>query len=367
MHVIGGGEIGGAERHLLTLMELLDKEYFTPELLCLCRGPFAAACRAGGITTHEIIMRHKLDLGTVEPVRKLIREQGIDLVHTHGARANLVARIAAQQEGVPIVTTFHSVLRYDYQSRLEAFMARVLTRLTNGLTAFFIAVSGAVKEDLVGMGAAADRIRVIYNGLDLSGLVPEIGPAEVRARLQLPPEGRVVATVGRLHPVKGQVYFLEAAASLSSRFRDVVFMIVGEGQERPVLEQRIRELGLTDRVVLTGFYPHTSDLYPVMNVFCLPSLMEGMPLVVLEAMHFGVPVVAARVGGVPEVVTDGETGLLVPPENSKALAEGITRLLEEPELAAELAGRARERVVEFTVESMARQVEEIYREVIGGR
>ena len=367
MHVIGGGEIGGAERHLLTLMELLDKEYFTPELLCLCQGPFAASCRARGITTHEVIMRHKLDLGTVEPVRRLIREQNIGLVHTHGARANLVARIAAHQEGVPIVTTFHSVLRYDYQSWWEAFMARVLTRLTNGLTAFFIAVSGAVKEDLMDMGVAADRIRVIYNGLDLSGLVPEIGAVEVRARLQLPPEGRVVATVGRLHPVKGQVYFLEAAASLSASFPDVVFMMAGEGPERPVLEQRIKELGLTERVVLTGFYPHTSDLYPVMDVFCLPSLMEGMPLVVLEAMHFGVPVVAARVGGVPEVVQDGETGLLVPPENSEALAEGIARLLQERELAAELAERARKQVMEFTVESMVRQVEDIYREVIDGR
>ena len=137
LQVIGGGEIGGARGTCLPLCALWTGREVYPELLCLCRGPFAL-CRQEGITTHEAIMRHKLDLTTVAPIRRLIRKQDIDIVHTHGVRANLVARIAGRAEGVPVVTTFHSLLRYDYSSQAEAWVARVLTRLTNNRTDRFM-------------------------------------------------------------------------------------------------------------------------------------------------------------------------------------------------------------------------------------
>jgi hypothetical protein len=120
LQVIGGGEFGGAEQHLLTLMRLLDRDRFSPVLICLCEGPFAELCRREGIETHEIFMSHKLDLKVVDPIRTLIRENRIDIVHTHGMRANLAARMAGKKEGIPVITTFHSILRYDYQSAWEA-------------------------------------------------------------------------------------------------------------------------------------------------------------------------------------------------------------------------------------------------------
>ncbi len=364
LQVIGGGEIGGAERHLLTLMRLMDRERFIPELLCLCRGPFAPQCRREGITTHEVIMRHKLDLGTVAPIRRLIREQEIDIVHTHGVRANLVARISGRAEGVPIVTTFHSLLRYDYSSTAEAWVARALTRLTNNRTDRFIAVSGAVKEDLVTMGVPPDKVNVIYNGLDVSLLVPGDEPATVRGKLGILPGQRVVAMVGRLHAVKGHVYLLQAARQIVNQYDDVLFLLVGEGPERGLIERTIKELDLVDRVIMTGYYPNISELYPVMDMLCLPSLMEGMGLALLEAMYFGVPVVATRVGGIPELIIDGESGLLVDPGNSDALAIAITWLLDDPALRQRLIAGGRKRAQEFTVEKMVRQTENVYTSLI---
>jgi|LFRM01.1.fsa_nt_gb glycosyltransferase involved in cell wall biosynthesis len=360
LQVIGGGEIGGAERHLLTIMRLVNRERFTPELLCLCEGPFAGLCREEGITTHEAIMRHKLDLATVAPIRRLIREQNIDIVHTHGVRANLVARIAGRAEGVPVVTTFHSLLRYDYSSQAEAWVARALTRLTNNRTDRFIAVSGAVKEDLVAMGVKPDNVSVIYNGLDVSALVPGDEPDAVKRKLGILPGQRVVAMVGRLHAVKGHVFLLQAARQIVTQYDDVVFLLVGEGPERRLIERTVEELGLNDKVIMTGYYPNVSELYPVMDMLCLPSLMEGMGLVLLEAMYFGVPVVATQVGGIPELIIDGESGLLVAPGNSEALAVAITWLLDDPQLRQRLIAGGRQRAQEFTVEKMVRQTERVY-------
>ena len=175
-------------------------------------------------------MRHKLDLATVAPIRRLIRKQDIEIVHTHEMRANLVARIAGRAEGVPVVTTFHSLLRYDYSSSAEALVARALTRLTNNRTDRFIAVSGAVKEDLTTMGVKPDKVQVIYNGLDVSALVPGDDPDAVRRKLGILPGQRVVAMVGRLHAVKVHVFLLQAARQVVASTTIVVFLLVGGGR-----------------------------------------------------------------------------------------------------------------------------------------
>lgn len=364
LHVIGGGEIGGAEEHLLTLMGLLDREAFSPSLLCLCHGPFAAVARGRGIPTREIPMRHKLDLAVVGPIRQLLREQNIDVVHTHGVRANLVARLAAHREELPVVTTLHSVLRYDYRSRLEAWVARAITRLTNRYTDRFIAISAAIREDALAMGIPAERVQVIYNGLDVSRFRPARPPAEVRRELSLREEDPVVAVIGRLHPVKGQRYFLQAASRLHAVRPGLQFLLVGEGPARAELQELAEFLGLGDSVTMPGYFPHVEELYPLIDVLCVPSVMEGLGLVVLEAMHFGTPVVATAVGGIPELITDQREGLLVPPRDSEALAAAVARLLDDRDLARRLAEAGRQRVREFTVESMARQVEALYRQLV---
>lgn len=360
LHVIGGGEVGGAEELVLTQMELLDKDRYQPYMVCLCAGPFARLVAEHGFPAKVMAMKHRLDLTPVQPLRELMRREGIDIVHTHGVRANLVARQAGRLEGVPVVTTVHSVLRFDYDSWLKAELARLLTRLTNRNTDHFIAISGAIRDEIRSMGVSPAKISVIYNGLNSSRFTESRPTHELVRELGLVEGRKVVSMVARLHPVKGHRYFLEAARQVIDAGIDAQFLIIGEGDQRQKLEARVKQLGLRERVRMPGYWGKVEEIYAVSDVLCVPSVMEGLGLVVLEAMYFGVPVVASNTGGIPEIITDGRNGLLVEPRNADDLARSIRRVLTETALTESLVAEGRRTVEDFSQEKMARQVEEIY-------
>ncbi|MGI6452587.1 MAG: glycosyltransferase family 4 protein [Syntrophomonadaceae bacterium] len=364
LHVIGGGEVGGAEELVLTLMKLLNPEKYEPCLLCLCEGPFSFLAEKEGFFSVQIPMRNRLDLATVTPVREFLWAHDIKLVHTHGVRANLVGRIAAKREKIPVVTTFHSVLRYDYDSYLKALLAKYLTMLTNSYTHQFIAISGIIQEEIGRMGVPRDKISVIHNGLDTTRFKAAGSPEHIKEMLGLKPDWPTISMIARLHPVKGHQFLLEAAQEMRDNGLNPQFLLVGEGVHRKPIEKMIARLGLQDSVVMTGYYESVEDIYAVSDILCVPSIMEGLGLVILEAMYFGVPVVASKIGGIPEIIEDGVDGLLVPPRDHQALAQALSRLLQNPGLAAEIALKGREKVSQFTMENMARQVEQVYEQVL---
>jgi glycosyltransferase involved in cell wall biosynthesis len=364
LHVIGGGEIGGAEELVLTLMKLLDPEKYQPFLLCLCEGPFADLAARQGFPAGVIAMKHRLDLTTIDPLRRYIKEQHIDLVHTHGVRANLVARLAAAREGVPVVTTVHSVLRYDYDLPFKSVLARFLTRFTNKHSDKFIAISGAIAAEIRQMGVPDDKIVTIHNGLDTGKFFLPREAGEVKRDLNLDPERRTVTMIARLHPVKGHEYFLRAARQVMDTGFKAQFLLIGEGVERRRLEQQVRQLGLAEVVKMPGYYSSIEDIYGVSDIICVPSVMEGLGLVVLEAMYFKVPVVASNTGGIPEIISDRIDGLLVEPRDSRGLAQAIMNILVDSDLAARLVAKGREKVNQFTLPGMAQKVEQVYEEVL---
>jgi glycosyltransferase involved in cell wall biosynthesis len=364
LHVIGGGEIGGAEELVLTQMNLLRRDGGVPSLVCLCSGPFAALARELGLPATVIPMRHKLDVSKVSPLLDHIRENEIQIVHTHGVRANLVARLAAKKAGIPIVTTVHSVLRYDYNSWWEAKLAWYLTRLTNSYTQKFIAISSAIAAEIAGMGVPSNRIAVIYSGLDMDKFERKSAMTPAKKRLPIKPGRRIICMIARLHPVKGHEYFLQAAQTVAAQRDDVDFLLVGEGEERAKITGLIKKLGLTDRVKMTGYYEQVEEIYNISHILCVPSLMEGLGLVVLEAMYFGVPVIASAIGGMTELIEDGSDGILVPPRDASALSRAMLRVLDDEPLRESLIGGGRQRVEQFTVESMIRQVELIYEQCV---
>lgn len=365
LHVIGGGEVGGAEQLVLTIMRLLDSARYEASLLCLCEGPFAGLVKEAGFMATTIAMRHRLDLSCVRPVQGLLREENIALVHTHGVRANLIARLAAHREGLPVVTTAHSVLRYDYDSPYKALLANILTRLTNGRTDCFIAISGAIREDLLKMGIPPGKIRVIYNGLDTAKFkLPGQSVRELKGTLGLNPDEPVVTIIARLHPVKGHEYFLRAAAQLVQAGIKLQLLMVGEGIYRDRIEALVDELGLTERVKMTGYYNQVENIYSISDVLCVPSLMEGLGLVILEAMYFRVPVIASNTGGIPEIIEDGHNGILIEPRDFKALGKAIKQVLEDTVLREKLIDNGQATVQAFTQENMARQVEKVYAELL---
>lgn len=365
LHFIGGGELGGAEELLLSLMKLLDKERYEAQLICLCEGPFAQLAARQGFKVAVIPMRHKFDLGTIKPIKEYLLKNRIDLVHTHGVRANLVARTAAKQMRLPVVTTFHSVLRYDYDSIYKALIAKYLTIATNKYTDKYIAISGAIKEEIKALGVPDELITVIHNGLDTGKYAQPLNPPVTKSELGLDQARPTISMIARLHPVKGHRYFLQAAREVLDRGEKVQFLIIGEGSYRTQIQKWIQDLSLEGDVLMPGYYSPIENIYRVSDLLAVPSLMEGLGLVVLEAMYFKVPVVASNIGGIQEIIRHRENGLLVEPEDAHGLAEAIITLLQDQKLALQLTEAGQETLPFFSPQRMARQVEETYHSLLG--
>jgi glycosyltransferase involved in cell wall biosynthesis len=229
-----------------------------------------------------------------------------------------------------------------------------------------LAVCEATKEYLVRhVGVAPERVRVVYNGVDVEEVCPAKNVKGVGGPPNRPP---TIVTVGRLSPVKGHSNLLLATRDLIERWSDVQVLIVGKGRLEGALKQQVVDLGLSKNVIFTGHLENVSALWNHVDAFVLPSLSEGMPLSLLEAMAAGVPPVATRVGGVPEVIEDGKTGILVPPEDRHALAKGIATLLEDRPLAKKMGESAREVVTRrFSLTAMVQAYREIYASLLRKR
>lgn len=366
-HVIGGGEFGGAERHILNLAGAVDPQAVEITVCCLFEAPFAEIAAKAGIPVMAVPMRHRLDLRVLDELAYFFRCGEFNIVHTHGVRANFLGRIAARQAGKKVVTTVHSLLKRDYPGSLSRLANSLAERLTRGMTDRFIAVSGGLKKALVKNGLPEERITVVYNGIDLEALAASRRPGEWRAKLGCAEGVPLIGMVARLHPVKGHRYFLEAAREVLAALPESKFVIAGEGPGREAMEQLAGRLGIAGNVVFTGFVDEVWPLMADLDLLVVPSLWEGFGLTAVEALALGVPVVAADVGGLPEAVRHGETGLLVPPGDTAALARSIIWMLEHPFEAAEMVRRGGEVVRrEFSAAAMASRTAEVYRKLLDG-
>jgi glycosyltransferase involved in cell wall biosynthesis len=367
IHIIGGGEFGGAEKHILNLAGASDLFKVDYTVCCLFSAPFADIASDAGISALSIPMSHKADFKVVGKLARVIMEGNFDLVHTHGVRANLLGRLAARQAGKrKVITTVHSLLEKDYPGVVSRLANSWAERSTRGLTDHFIAVSQGLRDRLVCGGIPAKEVTVIYNGISLEEIRPSSEPGAARKKMGFFPETPLVGIVARLHSVKGHSHFLEAARSILEQRPEVRFLVVGAGPHRPVLEKMAGSFGITDQVVFTGFIDDVYSLMADLDLLVISSLWEGFGLTAIEAMALGVPVVATEVGGLPEVVLHGETGLLVPPANPVALARNILWMLDHPGEASSMAEKGGQIVREkFTSTVMARRTEELYRRVAG--
>ncbi|AGA70803.1 glycosyltransferase [Desulfitobacterium dichloroeliminans LMG P-21439] len=365
LQLIGGGEIGGAEQHVLTLLQGLHSASLSLTSGCLVAGPFAKLTEERGIPTLLFPMRHALDLSPLPKLIEVIRREEFSLLHTHGSRANLLGRLAGWRLKIPVISTVHSSLRQDYLSPQAARLALTLDRLTLPLTSGIITVSEALAQEVAARGG--QKIRTIYNGIQL---LPQLDSLEERDNLRqcfrqiwkIPNGALVLGCVARLHPTKGLSTLLEAAQILRSQFPLIHILIIGDGPLHSELQKQAKSLDLT--LTLAGYLPDAYQALPAMDLFVLPSLSEGMGLVLLEAMQARLPIVATAVGGIPEVIRHKQDGLLVPPGQPKDLAESCAELLQKPDLAASCIASGAKRWQDFSVQMMLRQTQNFYGEVL---
>ncbi|MGQ9512036.1 MAG: glycosyltransferase family 4 protein [Thermodesulfitimonas sp.] len=365
LHVIRPAA-GGMKRHLIDLLRYTDRSLFRL-MVAGPAGDLAAQVAAVGGEFFPVPLKGELDpfhdLRAAVQLSSLLRQRRIAILHAHGAKAGLVGRLAGVLAGTPVrILTVHNSIFYaewpGYKKRLFALAEGLLARGTNRI----ITVSQALRREYI----AQERLRpeqvvTIYNGVDPEEFRISESRAVLRTRLGLPVDTPVVGTVARLAPQKGVRYLIEAAGLLPPG-RQPFFVIVGDGPLRGELE-RLAAASAGGRFFFTGMREDLPALLNAFDLFVLPSVSEGFGLAALEAMAAALPVVATTVGGIPEVVVDGETGILVPPRDAAALAAAIGRLLGDPELAAKMGQAGRERVRKlFTVERMARAVMALYEE-----
>lgn len=368
--MIGGGEFGGAEQHILHLVTTFPTDEVEVAVVCFYDSLFAAKLREAGVRVITLHQFGRFDLRLLQALRQTFLSFQPAVIHTHGVKANFFSRLAARALRVPLVTTVHSSLRYDYTGTLTYFIVSLMERGTRHWNRHYIAISGALAAILREQGVPAEQISVIYNGMDLAPYrqthLRDADRSRLRAEWEIPEEAFLFGTVARFVPVKGLPILLEAYAQLAAENEQAPYLLlVGDGAERGSLEKKVREHGLEKRVRFAGFRQDIPACLHACDVFVHSSLYEGLGYTLIEAMASEVPVVASNVGGVKEFVFDEQTGLLVPPGDPAALRAAMERLWRSPELRNTLVHNALQKVESsFSIEQMTRQILALYKTLL---
>jgi glycosyltransferase involved in cell wall biosynthesis len=368
LHLLSGCTVGGCEQHVLSLLSRLDRDRYEPWLAYFEAAPdqaepMAPAFRAVGVRTVDLGARRRTDPRALVRLGHLLRRVRFDLIHAHSWRTELGAVLWGRVfSRVPVVLrTVHNTDEFYVRPGYASLARASANRLDR-----IVVISDAVGRYLREAGVPAEKLVRIYYGLDVRGWGSSTENSCSPSAIPHPQTS--IAVVARLAPQKGHTILLDALPRVLASVPDVSVRIVGHEELSTVAELRAYAAarGVAEHVEFDGFRGDVPELLREIDLFVLPSLWEGFGLVLLEAMAAGRPIVASAVGPIPEVVLDGETGLLVPPGDPGALAEAIVRVLSDRALAERLgrAGRARvERA--FGLDRMVEQTDALYRELLG--
>lgn len=312
------------------------------------------------------------DIKAVVKLFRLIKRKKFAVVHTHTSKAGLLGRLAAFLCQAPlIVHTPHGHIFHSYFSPPQEKLFLLMERIAAGWCHALIALTAAEKREHLELRVGKPEMwHVIPSGVNQKkfGEIPPDRLAGMRQALGIPAKAKLVAFIGRLAPIKGPRFFVEAMPLIVKQIPDAHFLIVGDGEERPFMEQRIRDLGVADRVAWTGQKEEVAEYFALLDVLVVPSLNEGMGRVIVEAGFFAKPVIGSNVGGIPDLIQHHETGWLVTPRREKDLARAVEQLLRDPATACRLGQALKKKVSEaFTEDSMVESIERLYREMAAAK
>lgn len=353
---------GGAERLAATLAIHLDRSRFEP-IVCVSRtiatpSPLIDDLNEAGVSILPLTRSSRRALRAWSPLLGFLHREQVDILHSHMFGSNAWGAAFAILSRTPVFVA-HEHGSASQGGSLRSFLDRwLIGRAADA----FIAVSQEDRRKMINVfGIPSDKVRLVMNGI-----VPLQPPrSDLRAELGIPPDAEVVGTLAVLRREKALEILIDAAKLLALTFPRLKVLIAGTGPEEKQLRALVRARDLEDTVVMLGFRSHVADVLAALDVAAFTSDREGSPLAVMESMAAGKPVVATRVGGVPELIEDGVHGLLVPPRDPGALADAVTLLLRDPSLRAELGRRGRERQRrDFDIAATVRRVEDLYEELV---
>ncbi len=362
---------GGMARHVIALMSALRGEGYKVAVACDPEGMIAEAARERDLTVFPVTFS-----SSANPTRAMLAAWQLSgaissfqahIVHTHSYHAGLVGAVSTPlARPARMIATMHSYPPYSNEGQSLGSSGRVAVRLILGRASRVIMVSEALRSALLPLRPeSAAKTLVIPNGIDVVHAEPSITPEQARQKYSLPPEVPLIGLVARLAPQKGPLEFVRAVRVLADGNPDLHAVIVGDGPLRAEGEALTRELNLEDRLHWLGQVESGREVMWALDALVVSSITEGSSIVAMEAMALGKPVVATDVGGVPEVVADGETGYLVPPADAEAMAEAVARLLSDPQGAVAMGDRGRQRAaLNFDLDLMISRTKAVYADLM---
>ncbi|MGM9551167.1 MAG: polysaccharide pyruvyl transferase CsaB [Clostridia bacterium] len=367
LHLISGGDSGGAKTHLFSLLDKL-KDMAYVRVGCLMEGVFYQEILKKDVDSVLFKQKNRFDLSVVDDIVKMINEEKFDVFHVHGARANFVAGFVMKKINIPTVTTVHSDYLLDFDQIVKKVVFTNLNKNALKKIPYYIAVSDNFKDMLISRGFRPNAIHTVYNGMDFSNVPSSATDKSEYAKKRsftYRDDTVYVGIAARFDAVKGVDVFIKAAGEVLKKRNNVEFLIAGDGADREKLINLAKETGFCEKIRFLGF---ETDMYGFLNVVdinCLTSLCESFPYSMLEGAAMGKPMVASRVGGIPSLIVEGETGMLFESGNYREMAERLIEMIDSPSYTKEMGKNIKERATTlFTNENFAKTHIEIYNNII---
>ncbi|MCD6451704.1 MAG: glycosyltransferase [Acidobacteria bacterium] len=353
LHIDTEREWGGGEEQLVLTVLGLAERGFDNLIVAQPNSPLSFRAQEEGIPLYETRMRGEFDLAASLRIAGLVRKGKVAIIHAHTAHAAFIGFIAKKLSPDAKLIVHRRValpIRFRFKYRSADMV---------------VAISKPVSLVLREAGVPEERIRIIPDGIPFDFNIDLNNLSFLLDRLKVRGCYPIIGSIGRLSPLKGFRYLIEAAEEVVRNYPDAKFLIAGEGKGRGELEALVRRKGLTHSVRFLGFISNIYEFLSLVDIFVLPSLSEGLNTSLLKAMALGKPIIATRVGGVVDVITDGKEGVLIPPKDSSAIAKAVLALLSSKERAKEMGFEGRERAREFSIEKTIDETARLYYELMG--
>jgi glycosyltransferase involved in cell wall biosynthesis len=365
LHLISSVGLFGAERVVIELSKSLKKTYHCEPIIGIIRNVYnpheeiLEEAKSNDINYTIFGCRDQLDLKLAFSIREFIKKNKIDIIHCHGYKSNFYGLLASKGQ-IPSVTTNHNWLTSHWKLKIYCILDSIWIRFFDRI----VAVSNEVKKDMLRYKIPEEKIRVIDNGIALDRFEKVVDAKNIKNQLGFEEKIRIIGTIGRLGIEKGHIYLLEAARQILDVVKDLKFLIIGNGPLRKQLEEKSEKLGIKKHVIFMGQRKDIPELLMAMDIFVLPSIKEGLPVTLLEAMAAKRPVIATRVGAIPKVIENKDTGILVEPKDVTGLRDAIMNLLNDPGRMNLFAREGFNRVcMDFSSDEMGKNYLKLYNEL----
>lgn len=368
LHLISGGDEGGAKTHVLTLLKRLIKDGIDVELLCIMEGDFTKEAKEAFIPIKIIHQKERYSLKAIFEIKKYIKDGGYDLIHCHGARANYIAFFIKNSLNMPFITTLHSDYKLDFKdSRYKQAIFMPINAIALRKFKHILTVTKAFKDMLIKRGFDENRLLVIYNGINLDEKIEPLPKEQFlkNYNIEHKPDYIYIGIAARLQVVKGLKHFLEASKLLLKENKKIMFLIAGTGTLEESMKTFIRQNNLEENVKMLGFVKDINSFYNVIDINILTSYSESFPYSLLEGARMKKATIATDVGGIGEMIKSNETGFLIKPYSHNEIVEKIKIFIKNKNIMKEFGENFYKNVYDnFSDIKMSKTHIEIYKNII---